>query len=349
MIRAFLYENRHKMAIKLSELAKKINGRMHGEDCLIDNVADINHAEKGQLAFVYNPKYLDDIKASKASAIIIKQEWLESCNKPALISDDPRLAFAKAATLLNPVTVSNAGVSESAIIADNVFVPASASIGHNVVIDTGVKLGENVQIGSGTVIAAAVEIGDNTVIHPNVSIGHKTQIGHNCTIFSGVVIGSDGFGYVRNGDAYLKVPQIGNVIIGNNVDIGANSTIDRGALSDTVIHDGVKLDNQVMVAHNVVIGKHTAISAFTGIAGSSKIGEYCVIGGGVGIRDNIAIADNVMITGRTFVSSSIKEAGSYSSSVLVDTTRNWKRNVMRFKHLDELAKRIKKLESSSEG
>ena len=337
------------MAIKLSELAKNINSRLHGEDCLIDNVADINHAEKGQLAFVYNPKYLDAIKVSKASAIIIKQEWLESCNKPALISDEPRLAFAKAASLLNPVILSDAGVSESAIIADDVSVPASASIGHNVVIESGVSLGENVQIGPGTAIAKDVSIGEATVIHSNVSIGHKTKIGNNCTIFSGVVIGSDGFGYVRNGDAYLKVPQIGRVIIGNDVDVGANSTIDRGALLDTIIHDGVKLDNQVMVAHNVVIGKLTAISAFTGIAGSTKIGEYCVIGGGVGIRDNITIADNVMITGRTFVSSSIKEAGSYSSSVLVDTTRNWKKNVMRFKHLDELAKRIKKLENSSEG
>ena len=337
------------MAIKLSELAKKINCRMHGEDCLIDNVADINHAEKGQLAFVYNPKYLGDIKASKASAIIIKQEWLESCNKPALISNDPRLAFAKSTSLLNPLPVSEAGVSESAIIADDVSVPASASIGHNVVIDPGVKLGENVQIGSGTVISTAVEIGDNTVIYPNVSIGHNTQIGNSCTIFSGVVIGSDGFGYVRNGDTYLKVPQIGGVVIGNDVDVGANSTIDRGALLDTIIHDGVKLDNQIMVAHNVVIGKHTVISGFAGIAGSSKIGEYCVIGGGVGIRDNITIADNVMITGRTFVSSSLKEAGSYSSSVLVDTTSNWKKNVMRFKHLDELAKRLKKLEDSSEG
>ena len=337
------------MAIKLSELAKKINCRLHGEDCLIDNVADINHAEKGKLAFVYNPKYLHDIKASKASAIILKQEWLESCNKPALISNDPRLAFAEAASLLNPVVLSDAGVSESAVIADGVSVPASASIGHNVVIESGVSLGENVQIGPGTAIAKDVSIGEATVIHSNVSIGHKTQIGNNCTIFSGVVIGSDGFGYVRNGDAYLKVPQIGNVIIGNDVDVGANSTIDRGALLDTIIHDGVKLDNQVMVAHNVVIGKLTAISAFTGIAGSTKIGEYCVIGGGVGIRDNIEIADNVVVTGRTFVSSSIKEAGSYSSSVLVDTTRNWKKNVMRFKRLDELAKRIKKLENSSEG
>ena len=336
------------MAIKLSELAKKINSRMHGEDCLIDNVADINHAEEGQLAFVYNPKYLADLKSSNASAIIIKEEWLESCDKPALVSDNPRLAFAKAATLLNPVKVAASGVASSAVIAADVVVPDSVSIGHNVVIESGVSLDENVQIGSGTVIAKDVRIGNGTVIHSNVSIGDKTQIGNNCTIFSGVVIASDGFGYVKNGDAYLKVPQIGSVIIGNDVDVGANSTIDRGALLDTIIHDGVKLDNQVMVAHNVIIGKHTAISAFTGIAGSSKIGEYCVIGGGVGIRDNIAIADNVMITGRTFVSSSIKQAGSYSSSVLVDTTRNWKKNVMRFKHLDEMAKRIKTLEKTIE-
>jgi len=336
------------MAIKLSELAKKINCRMHGEDCQIENVADINHAKKGRLAFVYNPKYLDDIKSSKASAIIIKQEWLNSCNKPALIADDPRLAFAKAAALFNPVIISDAGVAKSAIIADDVSVPVSASIGHNVVIDTAVKLGKNVQIGHGTVIAAAVEIGDNTVIYPNVSIGHKTLIGRNCTIYSGVVIGTDGFGYVKDGENYIKVPQIGNVIIGNSVDIGANTTIDRGALLDTIIHDGVKLDNQIQVAHNVVIGEHTVISAYTGIAGSAKIGKHCLIGGGVGIRDNVEIVDNVVITGRTFVSSSIKQAGSYSSSVLVDTTRNWKKNVVRFKHLDEMAKRIKTLEQQIE-
>ena len=336
------------MAIKLSELAKRINCDLQGEDCLIDNVADINQAGKGHLAFIYNPKYLDCIKSSNASAIIIKQAWLDSCDKPALISDNPRLAFAKAATLLNAVNVVAPGVADSAVIAADVVIPDSVSIGHYVVIESGVHLAENTQIGSGTVIASEVRIGEACVIYPNVSIGHKTQIGDHCTIFSGVVIGTDGFGYVRDGAAYLKVPQIGNVIIGNNVDIGANSTIDRGSLSDTIIHDGVKLDNQIQVAHNVVIGKHTVISAYTGIAGSVKIGEYCLIGGGVGIRDNIEIADNVVITGRTFISSSLTEAGSYSSSILVDKTANWKKNVIRFKHLDDLAKRVKKLENSSE-
>ncbi len=336
------------MAILLSALAKSIGCRLQGEDCLIDNVADINHAESGHLAFVYNPKYLDGIKTSGASAIILKEEWLQACDKPALISDNPRLAFARAAALLNPEKVVASGIAETAVIAADVEIPESASIGHHVVIESDVKLAENVQIGAGSIISHDVQIGEGTIIHANVTIANKTIIGDNCTIFPGVVIGSDGFGYVRDGDHYVKVPQIGGVIIGNNVDIGANSTIDRGALLNTVIHDGVKLDNQIQVAHNVVIGKHTVISAYTGIAGSTKIGEYCLIGGGVGIRDNIEIADNVVITGRTFVSSSIKESGSYSSSVLVDTTSNWKKNVMRFKRLDEMAKRIKKLEQLQE-
>jgi len=333
------------MAIKLSTLANSIGCQLHGDDCLIENVADIKYAKEGQLAFVYNPKFLPDIESSNASAIIIKSEWLSNCNKPALISDNPRLAFAKAATLLNPVQISEVGVAETAIIAEGVLVPETTSIGHHAVIQTGVKLGNDVQIGSGVVIAENVTIGDNTIVYPNVSIGHSTRIGKHCTVFSGVIIGTDGFGYVKDGDAYLKVPQIGNVVIGDDVDIGANTTIDRGALLDTIIHNGVKLDNQIQVAHNVVIGEHTVVSAYTGIAGSTVIGKNCLIGGGVGIRDNIIIADDVVITGRTFVSSSIKQAGSYSSSVLIDTTRNWKKNVMRFKHLDEMAKRIKVLEN----
>ena len=184
------------------------------------------------------------------------------------------------------------------------------------------------------------------MIHPNVTIHFSTKIGDNCIIYPGVVIGADGFGYERDGDAYLKIPQLGNVRIGNNVEIGANSTVDRGALHDTVINDGVKIDNLVQVGHNVEIGKHTVISAQSGVAGSTKVGEYCLIGGGVSIRDNIEVADNVMLTGRTLVSSAIKKPGSYSSGILVDDSRNWRKNALRFKHLDELAKRLIKLEKS---
>lgn len=332
------------MTIKLSALADHINCRFHGDDCLIENVADLKTAESGQLAYIYNAKYLSDMESSNASAIILKQEWLDQCDKSALISENPRLDFAKIATLLNPVQITDAVVAPSAVIAADVILPEDVSIGHHAVIASGVKLGKNVQIGDCTVISKNVTIGDNTIIYANTSIGHNTAIGSNCTIFSGAVIGADGFGYVRDGDAYLKIPQIGNVTIGDNVDIGANATLDRGTLLDTIIHDGVKLDNQVHVAHNVVIGKHTTISAYTGISGSVTIGENCIIGGGVGIRDNLEIADNVVITGRTFVSSKLTKPGVYSSSVLVDETANWKRNVMRFKHLDEMYKRLKAVE-----
>ena len=332
------------MALKLSEIAEQINCRLEGDDCIIENVADINQAGSGHLAFVYNPKYLRNLQTTKASAVIIKEEWLADCVTSVLVSDNPRLAFAKAAHLLNPVAIADAGVSASAVIAEGVKIPASVAIDHNSVIKQGVKFGENVQVGACSVIEDNVEIGENTLIYPNVTIGHDIKIGSHCIIYSGAVIGADGFGYVADGDVYVKVPQLGAVIIGDNVEIGANTTIDRGALLDTIIHDDVKLDNLIQIGHNVEIGRHTAVSAFTGISGSSKIGENCIIGGGVGVRDNIEITDNVIITGRTFVSSSLKESGSYSSSVLVDTTRNWKKNVMRFKRLDEMFKRLIKLE-----
>jgi len=335
------------MAMKLSDIANQINCRLVGDDCEIENVADINHASSGHLAFVYNPKYLDGLKSTKASAVILQEEWLDECQTSALVSNNPRLAFAKAAHLLNPINITDAGVSATAVISGDVTVPASVAIDHNAVIKPGVILGESVQIGACSVIEENVEIGENTLIYPNVTIGHDIKIGSNCIIYSGAVLGTDGFGYVADGGVYVKVPQLGSVVIGNNVEIGANTTIDRGALLNTVIHDGVKLDNMIQIGHNVEIGKHTAVSAFTGISGSSKVGKNCIIGGGVGIRDNIEITDNVMITGRTFVSSSLKEPGSYSSSVLVDTTRNWKKNVMRFKRLDEMFRRLTKLEKSS--
>jgi UDP-3-O-[3-hydroxymyristoyl] glucosamine N-acyltransferase len=334
------------MAIKLSELAEKINCRLDGEDCLIENVSDLDPAEEGDLAFIYNPKYLDKINTTNASAIILKDSWLKDCPKPALVADNPRLAFVKATRLLNPEKRNEKGIAKSAEIAKDVILPDSVYIGPNVVIESGVKLTKNVHIGANSVVSFNVTIGENTRIHPNVTIGHDTRIGDNCIIYAGTVIGADGFGYERDGDYYLKIPQLGNVQICDDVEIGANSTVDRGALHDTVINDGVKIDNLVQIGHNVEIGKHTVISAQSGVAGSTKIGEYCLIGGGVSIRDNIEVADNVMLTGRTLVSSAIKKSGSYSSGILVDETKTWRKNALRFKHLDELVKRLIKLEKS---
>jgi len=332
--------------MKLSELASKLGLDLHGADCEIGNVADISSAGEGGLAFVYDPRYLERVRQSAASAFILRDEWRQETDKPVLISADPRLDFARAATILNPPLRRPSGIAPSAVVDDSVKVPASAAIGAGVVIESGVSLGEGVQIGAGSFIAKDVHIGDETVILPNVTIAHSCIIGRRCEINSGVVIGTDGFGYVRDGKAYLKVPQLGRVVIGDDVHIGANTTVDRGALNDTCIHDGAKLDNMIQIGHNVIIGENTVISAQSGVAGSTRIGKNCLIGGGVGIRDNIEVADNTVITGRTFVSSAIKEPGSYSSSVLVDTTANWKKNVMRFRQLDDMAKRLKKLERS---
>ena len=332
------------MAIKLSELAEKINCRLHGDDCLIENVSDLDAAEEGDLAFIYHPKYLDKIDSTNASAIILKEMWLQDCSKPALVTENPRLAFVKATRLLNPGRRYPAGISSSADVAPDVSVPESAYIGQNVVIEAGVKLGENVQIAANCVVESEAAIGDNTVIHPNVTIGYNTVIGKNCIIYAGTVIGSDGFGYEREGDSYLKIPQLGNVHIGNDVEIGANTAIDRGSLRDTVISDGVKLDNLIQIAHNVTIGKHTVMSGLSGIAGSTKVGEYCVIGGGVGISDNIEVTDKVTILGRTLVSSTITKAGAYASSMLTDDVKSWRKNALRFKHLNEMEKRLKALE-----
>jgi UDP-3-O-[3-hydroxymyristoyl] glucosamine N-acyltransferase len=336
------------MAIKLSELADETGCRLHGDDCMITNVSDLDAAKEGDLAFIYNPRYLDKITSTEASAIILKEAWLKHCPKSALVADNPRLAFVKAARLLNPEKRYKAGISGSADVADDVSVPASAYIGPNAVIEPGVKLGDNVQIAANVVICSDSCIGDNTVIHPNVSIGHGTEIGDNCIIYAGTVIGADGFGYERDGDHYLKIPQLGNVRIGDNVEIGANAAIDRGALLDTVIGDGVKLDNLVQIAHNVVIGKHTIMSGHSGIAGSTKVGEYCLIGGGVGISDNIEVTDNVVIMGRTLVSGSITKPGAYASSMLTDEVKNWRKNALRFKHLNEMEKRLKALEKKFE-
>jgi len=203
------------VAIKLSELAQKIDCRMAGDDCVIDNVADIDSAEQGQLAFIYNPKYLSKIKTTRASAIITREEWLDDCTMPVLIADNPRLAFVKATRLLNPERTGESGVSSHAIIDANAQLAKTACVAANAVISTGVKIGEGVQIGAGCVIENDVVIGDHTVIHPNVTIRFATRIGEHCIIYPGVVIGADGFGYERDGDSYLKIPQLGNVRIGS--------------------------------------------------------------------------------------------------------------------------------------
>lgn len=334
------------MGYQLSELAERTGSKLEGDDCLIDGIAEISSAVSGEIAFISNPKYVEFLATTRASALIIKAEFLGECQCPALLAENPRLIYAKVARLLYPPPLADAGISKNAFVSKLAVIDETASIADGAVISAGVSIGAGAQIGAGSVIEADAVIGSNTRISANVTVGHGSEVGDNCILHSGVVLGADGFGFVKDGEVYIKIPQIGNVHIGNDVEIGANTTIDRGALENTVIGNGVKLDNQIQIAHGVTIGDNTVVSSATAIAGSTHIGSGCLIGGLVGIVEHLTIADNVMITGRTMVSHSITEAGSYSSGTPMDTTRNWRKNSARFRRLDELAKRVAKLEKN---
>jgi UDP-3-O-[3-hydroxymyristoyl] glucosamine N-acyltransferase len=336
------------MSFKLSELADKTKSTLIGDgDCLITNIADLSSAGPGDIAFLFNPGFVQYLENTRASAVILKSEFRDLCHVPALVTEDPRLVYAKIANILNPPEKIPAGIADSAIIADDADVDKTSSIAEGAIILSNVVIKAGAIVGPGCVVEKNVVIGSNTKLSSNVTVGYDCIIGDDCIIHSGAVIGADGFGFVKDDETYLKIPQLGSVIIGNKVEIGANTTIDRGALEDTVIGNGVKLDNQIQIAHGVTIGENSVISAATAIAGSTHIGKQCLIGGCVGIIEHLDITDNVMITGRTMVTRSITEPGSYSSSTPMDTTENWRKNSARFRRLDELAKRVAKLEKNS--
>jgi UDP-3-O-[3-hydroxymyristoyl] glucosamine N-acyltransferase len=334
------------MAYRLSELAIRTGSKLEGDDCLIKSIAEISSAGAGDIAFIANPAYVEHLSTTGASALIIKAELLEQCPVPALVTQNPRLVYAKVANLLYPPRKAAPGISPHAVVSESAQLHASVSVAAGAVIAAGVSIGAGSQIGAGCVLEDDVIIGTNTHIHANVTVGYGCQIGDHCIIHAGVVLGADGFGFVKDGEAYLKIPQIGHVQIGHHVEIGANTTIDRGALENTVIGNGVKLDNQIQIAHGVSIGDNTVISSSTAIAGSTHIGRGCLIGGLVGIVEHLNITDNVVITGRTMVTRSITQSGSYSSSTPMDTTENWRKNSARFRRLDELARRVASLEKT---
>jgi UDP-3-O-[3-hydroxymyristoyl] glucosamine N-acyltransferase len=337
------------MNFTLAELAAGTGARLHGDgNCRIRQVAEISSAGEGSIAYVYNPRYVKYLKSTGASAVIVTEELLDSCPAPALVTPSPRLIFARVAAMLNPTPMAPAGISSGAVVAADANVDSSACVEAGAIVGSGARIDAGAWVGPGCVIETGAMIGQNTRLRANVTIGSDCILGDNNIVHAGVVIGADGFGFELDGEAWCKIPQLGRVRIGNDVEIGANTTIDRGSLGDTVIGDGVKIDNQIQIGHNVRIGNHTVISACTCIAGSTKIGSHCLIGGSVGIRDNIEITDNVIITGRTLVSRSITRAGSYSSSTPMDETANWRRNAARFRQLDELARRLKKLETEHE-
>ena len=333
------------MRYTLSELADITGASLSGSgDVVIDKVADVTDGDTGSVIFVSNAKYAKHLKTTQASAVIIKQNMQDDCDRPALITDNPRAVFSKIALLLNPLPEVEAWISPHAVIADDAVIDQTARVEACVVIQDGVSVGPGSWISPGCVIEKGASIGSDCRLFANVTIGAGCIIGNNTILHSGVVIGADGFGFVWDREAYLKVPQLGSVVIGDNVEIGANTSIDRGAIGDTVVENGVKIDNQIQLGHNDHVGEHTTISGHTGIAGSVKIGKNCVIGGGVAISDNLEIADNVILTGRTSVANSIKQPGMYASAIPAVEAGKWRRIHARIKQLDDLAKRIIALE-----
>ncbi len=332
----------------LAELAQHVEGIVVGDaSCEIKGVSTLQVANKQQISFLANTKYKKYLLNTDAGAVLVSQDMADLVTTNAIVVSDPYIAYAKVVTLLNPKKQAIVGIAATASVGHGSVIPDSVSIGHQVVIQQNVTLGEGVIIGAGSVIEEGVSVGNNTRLAPNVTLCHDIEIGENVVLHPGVVIGADGFGLANDQGKWLKIPQIGSVKIGNDVEIGANTTIDRGALEDTVIGNGVKLDNQIQVGHNVVIGDNTVIAGCTGIAGSTIIGEHCIIGGGVGISGHIEIVDGVTITGMTMVTRSLTKPGVYSSGIPAEPTAQWHKNVVRYRQMDKLAIRVKKLEQSS--
>ena len=333
------------MKYTLGELAEHVSGEIKGDaSCVIESVGTLHHANAKQITFLTNPSYRKQLASTQAGAVIMTASDAENCSINAIVSQNPYAAYAKIAALLSPEEKYVHGIDTGAYIATDTIISKTASIAAGVVIESGVTLADFVRIGPGCVLQKNVKIGAHTVLTANVTVAHDCDIGEGNLIHPGVVIGADGFGQAMDNGRWIKVPQLGRVVIGNDVEIGANTTIDRGAIENTIIEDNVKLDNQIQVAHNVIIGAHTAIAGCTAIAGSTKIGKHCRIAGMVGIVGHIEIADNVTVTAKSLVSGSIKKAGMYSAGTPLEPSQHWRKNTIRFKHLDEMAKRLNKLE-----
>jgi UDP-3-O-[3-hydroxymyristoyl] glucosamine N-acyltransferase len=332
------------VSLKLSELASRFELELKGQpEAEIFAVASLQDAGAGDISFCTDRRYLPALETTRATAVIIHPDISDKYQGNALLTDNPHLSFAKVARLLHPVKQHNAGIHPSAIVHSEAVVDETATVAENVVIEKSATIAARCVIGAGSFIGEQAVIDEGTVLLNNVTVHHETDIGKDCIFYSGCVIGSDGFGHARDGDHWVPVPQLGKVVIGSRVRIGSNATIDRGALGNTVIGNGVKLDNMVHIAHNVTIGDDTAMAAFCGVSGSTHIGKRCTFAGKVGVVDNITICDDAHFTGQTAVRSNITEPGVYSSGVLLEETRSWLRNATRFKQLNSLFQQVKNL------
>ncbi len=333
----------------LARLAEQLGARLLGDSALlISGLATLQDAEPTQLAFLANSQYRKFLADSKAGAVLLTEGDAEGFSGNALIVVDPYLSYAQLSHQFDPKPHAAAGIHPTAVVAGDAHVDPTASIGPGVVVASGARIGAGVALGAHCFVGARSQIGTGGWLAPRVTLYHDVIIGERVVIQSGAVIGSEGFGFANEAGRWQKIAQIGGVQIGDDVEIGANTTVDRGALANTQIGNGVKLDNQIQIAHNVQIGDHTAMAACVGISGSTRIGKHCMIAGGVGMVGHIEVCDNVFVSGMTMVTRSITEPGAYSSGTAMQPAAEWRKSAARIRQLDALAKRVQQLEKQLE-
>ncbi|QHG86602.1 UDP-3-O-(3-hydroxymyristoyl)glucosamine N-acyltransferase [Xanthomonas sp. NCPPB 1638] len=329
------------MQLPIKEIAERFGLAMQGDGTIkIDGVATLSTAGPGQLSFLSNPRYRPQLAQTQAAVVVLRADDAEAAQGTALIAKDPYTAFAKIAALFDVPPVRAPGIHPSAVIDPTAQVAPGAHVGPFVSIGARSRVGDGCVIGTGSIVGEDCVVGDGSELLARVTLVTRVRLGKRVRIHPGAVIGADGFGLAMDAGHWIKVPQLGGVVIGDDCEIGANTCIDRGALEDTVLEEDVRVDNLVQIAHNCRIGAHSAIAGCTGIAGSAKIGRYCLLGGHVGVVGHLEICDKVVITGKSVVRNSIHEPGEYSSGTPLTDNRTWRKNAARFKQLDALARRI---------
>ncbi|MDX1517151.1 MAG: UDP-3-O-(3-hydroxymyristoyl)glucosamine N-acyltransferase [Woeseiaceae bacterium] len=333
------------MAISLGELATRFGCDLCGDpDVVVERVASLSHADSDSLSFLSNAQLKPQLATTAAAAVVLRAEDADASPVATLIADDPYAAYARMANLLHPPPPLAAGVHAAAVVHDSATVDATSEIAAAAVIGEGAVIGRRCYVGPGCVVGPDCRIADDCRLIANVTLARRVSLGERTIIHPGAVIGADGFGNAMTPEGWVKVPQVGGVRIGADVEIGANTTIDCGAIGDTVIEDGVRIDNLCMIAHNVHVGAHTAMAAQTGIAGSTTIGKRCMFAGQSGAVGHVTICDDVVVSGQSMLTKDIRQPGVYSAGFAAEPVRDWNRHVARLRRIESLYDRIKKLE-----
>lgn len=334
---------------RIADLAQRFDLKLRGDGgASVRGVGTLASARPDQLAFLANPRYAGALAGTRAGVVVLQAGHAEQCPVPALIATDPYLAYAKIAALFEHAPAAQPGLHPSAVVEPGARVAASASIGPLCTVAAEAVIEDGAVLGPQCIVGEACTVGAQSRLVARVTLVARVRLGKRVLIHPGAVLGADGFGIANDHGHWIKVPQLGGVRVGDDCEIGANTTIDRGALEDTVLEEDVRLDNQIQIAHNVLIGAHTAMAGCAAVAGSAKIGRHCLIGGGAGVLGHLSVADRVTITAMTLVTHSIDAPGEYSSGVPIQENRPWRRNAARFKHLDELARRVAALEKEKQ-